>query len=434
MRRTEAVFFTAARGWITPVMMLITASALGSLGCSNETAEATTSAGVRDSSGIQIVEYGPEIPPEIERRRLRPTADFTIGKSDQSEYELVQIEAARRLPGVGYLAQVTDGRTFREFRLFDTAGVFRWRFGRPGQGPGEFSSLQSWTVGRGDSLIWWDDGSLRVTVITPDGKLGRDFKMPKAITGPNFLTGAFSDGGLLFRGRRTAHPWGLGYFRDTAVVFRLSADGQTVDTLGLIPSSGIVGAPDRNTDIVFYNPVGIALHDSTMVVGDGNRYELEIHGPRGALRTIIRWNRQPVPVSPEVTSRYNDPKYWSEGMEVMRAAVYDWLKTAVYPLQGTVQLDRLGYIWVRDYDYQEIEAWSTPRQGKTGKPRWTVFNPDGRMIAIVDLDLPGFNILELRVDGVLGSSPDSNDIARLELHRLEKADGTDVWPLASGAR
>ena len=59
----------------------------------------------------------------------------------------------------------------RQLKAFDPGGGLRWRFGRPGAGPGEFGSPTDLQVAA-DGDVWVTDvGNARTTIVSADGRL-----------------------------------------------------------------------------------------------------------------------------------------------------------------------------------------------------------------------------------------------------------------------
>lgn len=100
--------------------------------------------------------------------RVDPKPVTSIGSSDMSGSELLKVTSARRLPD-GRIV-VTNGEP-REVRVFGKDGKLLSRFGKAGQGPGEFGYAIDLVQTRGDSIVIWDRGNRRTLTYQADGKL-----------------------------------------------------------------------------------------------------------------------------------------------------------------------------------------------------------------------------------------------------------------------
>ncbi len=72
---------------------------------------------------------------------------------------------------------VIGDRGSHEVRVFDLKGHLVRRFGRSGQGPGEFVNIR-WVTDKGDSIVVLDSGLDRVSVFTSRGDFARSFGLP----------------------------------------------------------------------------------------------------------------------------------------------------------------------------------------------------------------------------------------------------------------
>jgi hypothetical protein len=145
------------------------------------------------------------------------------------------------LHGVSGAGLLADGRIVVGDRgnsrvvVFDRAGKLQKSFGREGNGPGDFASLQYLTA-FGDTIVTWDSGQSRITLWTPDGKIIRSVPLPSvaanhvvhinAVGGPLDYIATISGGS-----RRTA----TGLFTDTAVVLRVDGRAERPSPLGSQP-------------------------------------------------------------------------------------------------------------------------------------------------------------------------------------------------------
>ena len=99
------------------------------------------------------------------------------------------------LSGVGLSAggfAVADGA---KLRLFDGRGRQRAVVGKQGRGPGEVDLFASLCRTRGDTVVAFDTGLRRISVVSPSGQLVR--QIPVALIGRLPATGCFDNGTFL---------------------------------------------------------------------------------------------------------------------------------------------------------------------------------------------------------------------------------------------
>ncbi len=115
--------------------------------------------------------------------RVDPKPVTSIGTSDMSGSELLKVTSAHRLSD-GRIV-VTNGDP-REVRIFNRDGKLLSRFGRSGQGPGEFGYAIELLPTAGDSILVWDLGNRRRVLYRPDGTVLEQFVDPagSAVMGP----------------------------------------------------------------------------------------------------------------------------------------------------------------------------------------------------------------------------------------------------------
>ncbi|UCF19485.1 MAG: hypothetical protein JSU87_16435 [Gemmatimonadota bacterium] len=78
------------------------------------------------------------------------------------------------------------------------------------------------------------------------------------------------------------------------------------------------------------------------------------------------------------------------------------------PAYSDIVVDLEGNLWVGEY-----------RRPGDDQPRWTVFDPDGVMLGIVETP-QRFRIFEIGGDYVLGRGVDELDVEHIHVYRLLK--------------
>jgi hypothetical protein len=127
----------------------------------------------RDSAGVSIRVSTDSVWMTGEGWSLSAAPLLRIGSEAEPLFE---VEAATFLPDGG-VALANDGT--HEVLVFDPSGRRRFAFGGEGDGPGEFRSLETLWRGPGDTLVAFDRGLNRATLISLDGTPGRMIPLPR---------------------------------------------------------------------------------------------------------------------------------------------------------------------------------------------------------------------------------------------------------------
>jgi hypothetical protein len=107
--------------------------------------------------------------------RVDPKPITAIGSADLSGSELLKVTSARRLSDGRILVTTGDPR---EVRVFGKDGKLLSRFGRGGEGPGEFGYEIDLIPTASDSILVWDIAKRRVMVFQADGTLLKESVVP----------------------------------------------------------------------------------------------------------------------------------------------------------------------------------------------------------------------------------------------------------------
>src|SRR5690606_9557376 len=130
-----------------------------------------------------------------------------------------------------------------EIRIYGPDGSFRQSEGREGEGPGEVRSLRGIRAGRRDSLLAWDDGLRRVTVLDSVGSVGRQATLGGNPINPVLLE-PLPDGRMILMNQLFDFP-GTG-MRDQNYELTLHAPTGTLeDSVGsfVYARMGMIGGP-----------------------------------------------------------------------------------------------------------------------------------------------------------------------------------------------
>ena len=391
------------------------ALAISFSGCAGRSEDARVT--VRDSAGVTIVESREATWAPGEEWTLSPKPLAVIGTADgPEEYSLYNVRVALLLPDRRIL--VANAGT-DELRYYDSAGTYLYAVGRDGYGPGEFKSI-SWVWRARDSLVVFDFGRDRVFVFSDSGAYGRTVMLDREPRGRPGAVGVFADGSML--GLQFLFSGGSGFRRERSegVYRHYSPDGEVLDSLGVFFLEDQYREDWSGDQPGMFFAVGGAApfgrRASTLVFGQrvyyasSETYDIQIFDAAGRLLRIIR---RPIANQPVTGSDIDAFKeYFVEGTEPnswSRRRVNDLEFPDTKPAYGTVKMDRLGDLWVSEYSFDQRD-----RVG-----RWTVFDPDGRMLGVVHVPT-GALIKDIGDDYLIGTWRTDQDVEQVRMYRLVK--------------
>lgn len=369
----------------------------------------------RDSAGVVLAENAGASLDDAARWSIEEGPILDIGALEgDTARELYRASAATLLED-GMIALVSDGT---EIRFFGLEGDHLGEVGRPGEGPGEFGFATELWPYRTDSLLAWDVRLQRVTVLDQKGAVGRvtDVEIPSF--NPRML-GLFTDGCFLLRSDLFVRP-DEEIRTQRSLFFHHRPDGTVTDTVAAYPNFRSVpldlpGGRSMFGGVAFGPRTVAAVGDGAFYVGTARSYRIDVRGPDGSLRRVIRLDRSPEAVTEQDRSRWREQRLAGADDENERRdtrAILDQTSVAeTFPPYDRMHADRTGHLWVRDYR----KPW------QEGPDRWLVFDPAGRLVATAHL--PAFRfVFEIGRDYVIGLALDEIDVEHVRLHRLHRTD------------
>jgi hypothetical protein len=343
----------------------------------------------------------------------------TLIPASGEAYDLFEVRDVRTLSD-GRVAVLNAGA--HEILVFSSSGRFLDRFGRRGQGPGEFVRPVFMGTVAGDSILVTELAlPQRTTVFTSDGEVARTFTLdtlPSSDGGSlyAFPIGITSDR-LLVAGRALepvtpSTTAGVRHIPSTTMLYDLEGSLRRIiqrpdqaNEYFLVESGGqlrILQPPPRRFPLsaVGLEGVAFAMTDAdtvTIVTSDGRE--------RGTLRT-------PRPRMPRTSSMWGEMRReWAaepddEGTRRLRTqAARDAPLPAGPPLLSDLEFDRTGRIWVRE-ETLETEPLA----------RWHVHD-ETVPLGYVDLSA-ALEVREIGADYVLGVVRDQLDVETIVRVRL----------------
>ena len=367
---------------------------------------------VRDSAGVTVVEN--QRPPLDSRLgwRVGLQATVSIGTAEgDPAYELFRVGGAMRFSD-GRIVVANAGTG--ELRVYDANGDHLASWGGQGDGPGEFGAMapggvEPWP---GDSLMARDSFASRISIFSADGTFGRALRLRG---GYQRVVGPLPDG-RVFAATLTSFERGE---PGTSEIVRpdleygiLQADGSVQRDLGAYRGSELYmvntvdGSPFPRP-YPFDRSAFDFLWGDLVVITTNDRYEIRAYRPDGSLARIIRRDHEArAPTRGDLRDYVarQDPDR-PEALD----AVGDMPLVEAFPAFASVRVDRLGYLWVREY-----------RLPGEQHRLWTVFDTEGRVNVIVEM--PGsFSVEEIGEDYILGTRDDELGVEYVESWPLDRS-------------
>jgi len=378
-----------------------------------------------DSAGVLIVEN--------HRPQWSDSAGWLL--SDEPIFQLGQADGDTLLEFNRIRRSVTlaDGRIAialgqqPQIRLFDRSGHFVTAFGRPGQGPGEFRSLNSIQRIDGDTIVALDTQGRRITAFAPDGSVAWLVDIRGGSGTPVAGPVRWGDGTLLVHREEASALSRVASGSDRA--------GQTLRsraTLGRFDRSGaelnIVIDAEGSEGSVFYvgggpamlpTPYGrnlsYALTSGTVLVGTQASYEIGEYDPTGKLLAVIRWPGPDLTVTPaDIEKLKSELLDRARGKPDEIRGVEDFFRDVAFPpakaAYGRLLTDVDDYLWVSG---ATVAATESPES-------WIVFDADRELLGAVRMPAR-FDLHEVGRDYVLGRWRDESGVEYIRMYSLSRA-------------
>lgn len=368
----------------------------------------------RDSAGIEIIEalrplWGNSSHWRID---LEPLVDLALSGSGPA-HEFFRVRGLKQRPD-GSL--VLADRASRQIRLYSREGKFLGALGGPGQGPGEFRSLERVeTVA--DSVFALDaDG--RVTVAGPDMELIRTFDLPyhvvdfHSLADGTFLAGYYMDPGPVEVANRMIRP--------PVALVRLDLDGVEIDTIGERPGREFYSFAfedySGSAPPLFGRHWGVATLGGRVFYGSSDLIEIEELNLAGDVARILRvpghgLNLTDAQVAAE-REAYLDVDL-PPGVTLpplVRRRIEALPTPATRPAFVQMLVDPAGAVWLESY--RGLSEMDMPRD-------WLVLAGDGTWLGT--LRVPDrFSVTDITMDAVLGVWRDELDVEHPQVLRLNR--------------
>ena len=346
---------------------------------------------------------------------------------------------------ISWVAVSSDGsiavgqRHDAHIRFFDARGVPLGKFGRDGEGPGEFRSvsLYGWVS---DTLWVADASTRRVTLISPARKLTRTFRFPAGIQSGapgeaeamKYVSvtprGMLSDGSLLVFTNMLMGGTKPAWVRDAGDhanwVVKTAEDGKFKGFVAAVARAESCGVSGRNEGGGNWG-VGIPFcaRPHWSIAPDGNRlvlaaqprespgasavYTITSISPLGDTVLVRQFRYAPIAINKRVadSTRTAFRAYVARQLPPAAArAVDDMRLPSVYPAVKSIVAGRDGTTW--------IERWTPP-----GDHVWHVLDASGNMAVAVALP-PNVTLQTASRDAIWGIETDDDGLQSVVRFRI----------------
>ena len=309
-----------------------------------------------------------------------------------------------------------DGRIYvadaqaKEVRIFSAGGEFLSRFGRDGEGPGEFRNISGLGRGPGGGIATLDPALGRVSIFGPDGEFIRSFRLHR----PHVM---ISSGAPVRYGRDGRYhdltKVSRGAGADSLAVIRYDAEGVVDDTVLLSVFQPELLTVMRNglrqaTLTMPQSPraMGAVGPGGEIYAALGGDYRISELGTSGDTVRVLRRTVEPLPIPPAGRDSLRDvliERYTQVAGEPPREAVPVPVRM---PALLALEVDETDHLWVL-----------RPTVDPAGM-EWDVFDPEGGYLGAVSL--PAMFVMHIGERSIAGVVYDEMGVQRVRVYPLER--------------
>ena len=356
-----------------------------------------------------------------ERWRIgEPT--FRVGSLDGAE----EVTFGR----ISDVAVGPDGRIYvldfqaQDIRVFGSDGEFLFRFGRPGEGPGEFSWPDGLEFTQDGSIAVRDARLFRITLFSPDGVYLRDFRIQR----PYPQTDAHSANYFWITNDdvivdRVSISIGIAS-ADSLALARYSTAGAALDTLIVAETRSAIVTVTRNglamagLSIPFSpRPIVAVGPDGRIARALGDTYRIEVLDQNGRVERVITREVETVTVTAAERDSLTVAMRESAREMAEGGTLEEFEFPTTKPAITHVFADAAGNWWVGAQ--REPNRFAPP----TPHPRsFDVFDAEGRFLGSVETP---FRILEIGNDYVAGVADNELGVSFAVVAPLTKGPARD---------
>jgi hypothetical protein len=386
-------------------------------GCVGERPAGSVRVTERDSAGIRIVENAIDTAALRTGWAVSATPRLVIGGVDAEEsQQLYNVSGGVRLED-GRIVVANSGSA--DIRVFGRDGALVRVIGREGDGPGEYRNPNLAGRGPGDSLVVYDAGLRRVTVLTPDPGAIRSFDVGEEGGGFPMALGTLGDGSIATGGGMAfTSEEGLpsGFVRPTSRHVIVALDGSVVADFGDLPAvkmwAETQGESFRARAIAFGKFTAAEPASDRIWIGTGESWEVRAYWRDTTLERIVRIDRELAAVTDALKEAWIEERL--EDIEDINEARAQRAQLTAVPVPDRIApyqvflADRLDNLWIGE----------TLLPGEDART-WTIIDADGRAAGRLTMPLKTFP-LDIGPDWILGVTRDELDVESLTVWGLER--------------
>ena len=343
---------------------------------------------------------------------------FSIGAAQGPESDQLfrVVGALRRSDGAVVLVNAGTN----EIRFFGADGSFRRSVGRGGSGPGEFRSIRSIIRIGGDSVLVWDSGLRRMTLLGPGGEVGDVIPLGAGLeiqlhgeSVPAFPTGmhALQDGALIgelgFPTQvMTRGPDGIR--RDTVPLAVFDRTGRLVTLLGPFAGADAFVKGRSSMPMPYGHRLLVASTGRKVFVGTG-KGPIDVLSPEGETLESLDVPFPRVTVSGEAFTAMKESliaRMAPPGRAGMRDMLAEMPRLEYRPSYSQMRTSAEGDVWIREF----LEPTDSVQ-------RWVALDPAGTARFVVEFDRT-LELLDSGRDFVLVLARDGFDTEQIRLYGL----------------
>jgi hypothetical protein len=370
-----------------------------------------------DSAGIHIVLNLADTAGLRSGWAIAAAPTLTIGGGDAQESEqLYQVSGALRMPD-GRIVVANGGAS--QIRVFGADGELLSTYGRKGEGPGEYQ--QPTLAGRinGDSLVVFDAGLRRASILTADSGYIRSYDVGTGGGGYPMARGTLPDGSIAIGGGMyfsSADGFPNGLIRAPSKYVIIGSDGAIRLDLGDYPAAEMFAKADGSrfsaTIVPFGRLTGYAITPAHIWIGTGDDWSIKTFALDGLLESIIRFDRSRRPVTTDfkqaaIDDKVEDASTQDEAREV-RARMAEIPFPESMPPWELFLADAAGDLWIGEF----------LAPGENART-WTIIDPLGHAVGRVTTPLRTLPV-DIGKDYMLGLTRDDLDVESLTLWPLQR--------------
>lgn len=379
----------------------------------------STDTSVVDSAGVRIVTLSGSLRSAAAQVTASRRPMWRSGWRDE-EPTFERIRSGYLLADGGAVVADQEGR---RVYVFAADGQVKTAFGRRGEGPGEFRSVDAVAHLPPDSIVVTDGRNLRVSVHSVDGAFQRSFRWPR-MDRFGFVADAVSEGRLLYanytyspevRGNYTGWRW-----IDAPL---LSSDrlGEDVDTLMMLHYREQYWEGGQAVAPPFAHHGMLGGYSGGWAWASNAEPSIHWYSPDGTLSQVFRWIPEKFDVTDEVWSEYVEafsaslganPETSGSGFAARFQEMIkrqETLHDGTLPIFSWLVVGSDGSVWMAEYTMPFLD----PRT-------YLVVSADGMTRHRVKLP-QNFRVLDVLGDRILGVWRDELDIEAVAVLRAVRS-------------